>query len=203
MSINCICFDLDGVYFTPAGKTHFLEQLIVSGASPEKAHYAFAKSPEMNEKYKRGLITTAQFWDYMNGYLSLNLSPDCYETILVAGYEIDPKVRSDIKKVRSLGIKTCLCSSNFEARVRCLQKKFSFLDDFDIQVFSYLEGINKPDPALFQILINKCGCMPSQIVYADDKPDPVTSAASLGINAVQVVDYTDYKTYLLQQGINL
>ncbi len=203
MPIKAICFDLDGVYYTPEGKSHFLNKLAEAGADSQKALWAFTKSPQMNEQYKRGQLTTAQFWGYLNDYLGLALTPDYYETILVEGYKIDPLVRADIDKVRSLGIKTCLCSNNFESRVRCLQNKFSFLEDFDIHVFSYQEGMVKPDPALFRLLVSKSGYQASQFVYADDKPENVVSAKSLGINAIQVVNYMDYQSYLLNQGILL
>ncbi|MEK7528088.1 MAG: HAD-IA family hydrolase [Patescibacteria group bacterium] len=74
-------------------------------------------------------------------------------------------------------------SVNFLSRINALNNKFSFLPGFDVQIFSYEVGDMKPDPKIFQTLIDKPGCLPADIVFTDDKNQNVLSAQSLGINA--------------------
>src|SRR5205085_9873767 len=88
--------------------------------------------------------------------------------LLIKGYETDSFVVEYVKNIRNAGYKTAICSSNFPARILGLQKRFGFLDDFDVIALSYEVGVNKPDKQLYEALITKSGMEPSEIVYSDD-----------------------------------
>jgi len=68
------------------------------------------------------------------------------------------------------------------------EQHFNFLSDFDVQVFSYEVGFNKPDPKIFQALIDRSGVLPSELFYADDNQSCVDAAKSLGISESRVLD---------------
>ena len=106
-----------------------------------------------------------------------------------------------VKKVRSLGLKTCICTNNFPTRINALNSKFNFLSNFDVQVFSYQVGATKPDPKIFQALISHSGCLPGEIAFADDKLDNVNSALSLGINAFLFTGLDTFVSELKRQGV--
>jgi HAD superfamily hydrolase (TIGR01509 family) len=94
-------------------------------------------------------------------------------TKLRESYEINERVEQLAKKLRQKGYKTGICSNNFPSRIRELENKFHFLENFDVHVFSFEVGVMKPDSRIFQVLIDKSGVGPNQIIYSDDKEDKI------------------------------
>jgi 2-haloacid dehalogenase len=61
---------------------------------------------------------------------------------------------------------------------------FGFLEHFEGIVVSGDEGVGKPDPALFQILLDRYGLVPDETVFIDDSPVNIEAAAGLGLVAL-------------------
>lgn len=200
--IKAICFDLDGVYFLN-GKTNFITSLKYLGVSEEEGKRVFLKSDEMNKQYKLGKISDSEYWSWALKEWNLSLSEKEVVDLLIAGYEINYDAVSLVRKVRQNGYKTVICSNNFPARVIGLQKRFGFLDDFDVTVFSYELGIDKPNIEIFRELIRKTNVKPDQIVFSDDDPDKMAGAKDLGINTFVYTDFESYMEKLKKFGVKI
>lgn len=148
-------------------------------------------------EFKRGGLTENQFWDFVRQELNVNISNQEIFDLLYQAYETNQKVVDYVKKVRSQGIKTCICTNNFPTRINALNKKFNFLSDFDVRVFSYEVGAIKPDLKIFQTLIEKSRVLPNEIFYTDDKEANVNAAKSLGINAIVFTNIEDFTSKAL------
>lgn len=155
------------------------------------------KSDEMMN-FKKGIMSETDYWDYVNKSFGQNLSIEEVTNLIMEAYSTNQNVVDYVKKVRSMGIKTCICTNNFPTRINALNEKFNFLSDFNVQVFSYEVGAVKPDPKIFQTLIDKSGVLPQEIFYADDKEANVQVAKSLGINAIT---YTNFENFVSELGI--
>ncbi|MDF1791891.1 MAG: HAD family phosphatase [Thalassobaculaceae bacterium] len=59
-------------------------------------------------------------------------------------------------------------------------QRFAFLRDFDTVVVSGEEGVIKPDPAIFEILIARAGLDPKRTAFIDDSAANIETATSLG-----------------------
>lgn len=59
--------------------------------------------------------------------------------------------------------------------------RFDFLRSFDTVVVSGDEGVIKPDPAIFRILIERTGIDPARTAFIDDSAANIETAASLGL----------------------
>ena len=64
------------------------------------------------------------------------------------------------------------------------RRLFPFLSEFDGMVVSGEEKCIKPDPRLYQILLNRYHLRAPESIYIDDNPANVAAAASLGFTAV-------------------
>jgi HAD superfamily hydrolase (TIGR01509 family) len=102
-----------------------------------------------------------------------------------------------------MGYKTCICSNNFITRVRGLNDKFSFLDNFDFSVFSYEVGELKPSSIIFEELLVRSKLKPEQLVYSDDNADKLYGAQNLGINTFVFSNATCFKEELARLGVIL
>lgn len=63
---------------------------------------------------------------------------------------------------------------------------------FAFFVVSSLVGLEKPDPRIFHIAVQKAGCLPKEILYVGDSPhDDVGGAKAVGLHVI-LVDRFDY-----------
>ena len=64
------------------------------------------------------------------------------------------------------------------------RERFPFLRSFESILVSADVGLIKPDPAIFQLLLERIGRTPSECIYIDDNPKNVSAAGRLGFDAI-------------------
>ena len=64
------------------------------------------------------------------------------------------------------------------------RQRFAFLDWFQDIVVSGEVGLVKPDPAIYRLVLHRCGLEPGNTVFIDDSPRNVAGAAALGLDAI-------------------
>ena len=62
--------------------------------------------------------------------------------------------------------------------------RFSFLSWFDGIVVSGEEGVIKPNPRIFRVLLDRYRIAPEEAVFIDDNPANAAAAAALGIHGI-------------------
>jgi putative hydrolase of the HAD superfamily len=62
-------------------------------------------------------------------------------------------------------------------------RKFNWLDEFEVKIWSCELGIIKPDPAIYRACLNALGCSAARTLFFDDRPDNVEAARQLGMEA--------------------
>jgi epoxide hydrolase-like predicted phosphatase len=61
---------------------------------------------------------------------------------------------------------------------------WEILDLFDVVVCSGDEGVVKPDPAVFELTLERLGVAPEEAVFVDDYPGHVEAARALGLHGI-------------------
>lgn len=96
-----------------------------------------------------------------------------------------------IKDLKERGYKVYLLSNygktSFEAAVA--HGRLSFLPLIDGRVISYEVRIVKPEPGIYEALINKFDLVPEECVFLDDKEDNVQAARACGFHGIVVEGY--------------
>ena len=64
------------------------------------------------------------------------------------------------------------------------RERFAFLDWFESILVSADVGLIKPDPAIFQLLLERIGRTPAECIYIDDNARNIAAAAALGFDAI-------------------
>jgi 2-haloacid dehalogenase len=81
---------------------------------------------------------------------------------------------------------SCYALSNMEAETFPLRlRKFGFLRWFDGYVISGLEGMAKPDPRIYRLLLQRYELLAAQTLFIDDKADNVAAARGVGMEAIR------------------
>lgn len=203
MSIKAICFDLDGVYFTPQGKQSFHRALSEElGADPATVDYIMYRSIEMRQLVT-GEITPAQFWEYLRQHTGITATDEELVARWIRDYEIDTDVQKAVRSAKEQGFITCVCTNNNAARLPALETKFGFYSDFDAIVSSHEIGYTKPSKEIFEALLERTGVRAGELVYSDDNPDRLQGAEDLGINVFVYENLDQFLAELSKLGINL
>jgi 2-haloacid dehalogenase len=81
------------------------------------------------------------------------------------------------------------------------QERMAFLDWFEGIVVSGDEGIAKPDPRIFERLMERYALDPATALYIDDMPHNVTAAQALGFRAVRFTSPEALRADLVRLGV--
>ncbi len=64
------------------------------------------------------------------------------------------------------------------------REQFGILQMIDRYVVSGAEGLVKPDPRLFQVLLDRYNLKAGECTFIDDNPDNVAAAKALGMEGI-------------------
>jgi len=67
----------------------------------------------------------------------------------------------------------------------------SFVEKFDGCIFSFREGIAKPDPEIYKLLMSRYDLKAEECVFIDDTEENVRSAEALGMAGIVFTGYED------------
>ena len=91
-----------------------------------------------------------------------------------------------IAQLRQAGFVVCALTNNWRGDAADTTTRVSgeFAAHFDVVVESAVEGVRKPDPALFQLCLDRAGVLAEESVFLDDIIINVRAAASLNFARV-------------------
>jgi 2-haloacid dehalogenase len=79
--------------------------------------------------------------------------------------------------------------------------RFGWLDLFEDVVVSGVEGMAKPDPAIFRLLLDRHGLSAADTVFVDDSPANIHAAADLGLTALLFRTAEELRSDLVRLGV--
>ena len=92
--------------------------------------------------------------------------------------------------------------TNFSAeKFPVARANWPFLDTFDGVVVSGEEGVIKPDPAIFRLLLDRFGLTAGDCLFIDDRADNANAARELGFQAVTFTDAPSLEAALVRHGL--
>lgn len=108
-----------------------------------------------------------------------------------------------LAQLRALGVRL-LALTNWSAETfHIAEARFPFLQWFEGIVVSGREGLIKPDPAIFQLLIERYQLHPSTTTFIDDSVHNVDAANHAGLRGVHFRDARELRGQLLALGVPL
>lgn len=104
----------------------------------------------------------------------------------LANYALFEDVRPTLERLRAAGLRLGVVS-NFEEWLEQLLEDLGVSTFFDVQVISGVEGMEKPDPRIFRLAMERAGVRPEASVYVGDNPEfDVEPAAAVGMFPVLI-----------------
>jgi len=99
------------------------------------------------------------------------------------GDELDQELMDFIRGLRPK-YKTGLLSNAFDTLRDLLNNEFQMLDAFDGVVISAEEGVVKPEPAIYELMLERLGVEANKAVFLDDFIENVDGARQVGMQAI-------------------
>ena len=108
--------------------------------------------------------------------------------VLTDGADGDgPTVASLVRRARVAGLATAVlsnCAANAYPRAE-------WVELFDVIVVSGEVGLQKPDPAIYELTAKRLGLAPAACVFVDDLAANARSAAEIGMVSIQHRSYAE------------
>ncbi|HVM34528.1 MAG TPA: HAD-IA family hydrolase [Actinomycetota bacterium] len=109
-----------------------------------------------------------------------------------ASYKLFDDVVPSLEQLVERGYRLGLIS-NFEEWLQRMLVELEIHEHFEPTVISGLEGVEKPDPVIYQIAVERAGVDPSEAVHVGDSPKlDVEPASSVGLHAVLLDRFAAY-----------
>lgn len=200
--IKTIIFDFGGVILRTQNwhGRHKWEQKL--GLAPNEAE-AIVFNSEMGRKAQHGTLNYADHWRWLGDHF--NLSPaelKEFESDFWAGDVLDEALVNLIRHLQT-NYQTALISNAFSDLRDGLNNQFKIADAFDVIVISAEEGVIKPDPRLYQIALDRCGCQAPEAVFIDDFAHNIEGAEAVGMAGIHFTPTTDLTAELAKLGITI
>ncbi|HSX26241.1 MAG TPA: HAD family phosphatase [Chlamydiales bacterium] len=155
------------------------ETLHLSEADFEKANLKKRKAIEAGQ-------SDVDFWLQFAKEKGIVLGkqwPESYEAILKKSVGADEEMASLVHELKEKEISVGLLS-NINGRYAKIIRDLGFYDPFEPCLLSYDMGLEKPDPRVYQLLLEKLNLPAGEVVFIDDKEENVEAAKKLGIDGV-------------------
>jgi epoxide hydrolase-like predicted phosphatase len=145
-----------------------------------------------------GEITDAEYWADVAQQLGLDdESLRSFRREYFAGDRLDDEMMSFIRDLRPR-IKTALLS-NASPHLINLLEQLAVTDAFDEIVISGVVGVQKPDPAIYRIVLDRLDLTPEETVFVDDFVQNIQAAEQLGMHTLHFRRDMDWQSELSQR----
>jgi putative hydrolase of the HAD superfamily len=103
-----------------------------------------------------------------------------------------PEMATAIERIREHGLKTAALTNNWaDDNRRSSPHPLHDALGFDVIVESAREGLRKPDPRIYALVIARLNVLASQAVFLDDLGINLKPARAMGMTTIKVVDPAD------------
>lgn len=194
MKIKNIIFDFGGVVIDIDPQLT-LNEFVKLGFKNYEKLMSHVFVDDIIAKFEKGILTPELFRKRLKEFLNINVSDqkldDAWNALL---FDIPRERIEVIEKVKENYKIYLLSNSNeihYDLFVRDLQLRFGYreFDDlFEKAYFSFDLHLLKPDPNIYEFVLNQHNMVPEETLFIDDKKENIDAAHNLGI-----------KTYMLSK----
>ena len=106
-----------------------------------------------------------------------------------------------LRRLKASGARAHALSNFAHEKFALAAEAYPFLKTFDVAVISGHEGVAKPDRRIFEILAQRTGRAPQDLVFVDDSAKNVEAARAFGIDAIFYAPGDDLARAFAERGL--
>jgi HAD superfamily hydrolase (TIGR01509 family) len=184
--IKGIIWDMGGVILRTTGDESRQALAKEFNISTEDLYRLVFDSPSA-EKATIGMITEIEHWNIVADTLGMPREKiQELQDRFWAGDQVDKELISFIKGLNE-NHKTGLLSNAWSGARQALNQKNACDLVFKYSMFSYEVRLRKPDPKIYERMLELMGLQAREAIFVDDLMDNVKGAESIGIHGVQFI----------------
>jgi putative hydrolase of the HAD superfamily len=182
--------DFGGVLTSPLYEG-FLAYQEESGVSLEQLGRAMALATDAHGDHplfqlERGEITEAEFQGRIEPHLEDGFDLTRLRTVYFERMKPSPTMIELVRELRGEGVRTALLTNNVREWEPLWRSKLPEIDElFEVVVDSAFVGVRKPDPAIYELTLERLGLGGEECVFVDDLELNCETARALGMLAVR------------------
>jgi epoxide hydrolase-like predicted phosphatase len=198
--IRAVIFDYGGVLMRTVNPLPRREMEQRFGLPPGGASEAVFGSPRWDD-VQIGHISSAEFWADVGQRLGLDAEGLAeFQQTFWAGDRLDEELVAFIRHLRGEGYRTALLS-NAPDDLPQIVEQMGITNAFDVVVISGCEELMKPDPAIYELTLERL-CVPAEgAVFVDDLRVNVAAAQQVGLHATRFRGLTPLRRWLRGLGV--
>ena len=201
--IRAVVFDYGMVLTGPPEPAAYKQLLAITGltsAQLDKYYWADRLA------YDEGKLTGLAFWQKILAKAKLDLYPSDAEELSLWDARMWTTQNGDMlnwqQQLTKRGILTAILSNIGDSVLENMQREFTWLDRFDVLVWSYQLLMAKPDAAIFHHVLKQLGTKPEENLFIDDKTINVEAAEELGMRGLVFTTPAQLRADLIAQGLD-
>ncbi|MBW3015071.1 HAD family phosphatase [Candidatus Woesearchaeota archaeon] len=179
--IRLIAFDFGGVFF------HYDFHILMDSLSKELGIFKENLIPAYDSKeldnFTTGKCTEYEFWNSLLKKLNKQHDIGKLHDIVIDHFKPNPDMLQLVQRIRQK-FKVALLT-NQTTWLDELNEKYDFYKEFDYLIISKDEGVQKPDKRIFEILFERSGLSPDEILFIDNHPDYEKLVIGLGMKFIR------------------
>jgi putative hydrolase of the HAD superfamily len=148
----------------------------------------------------RGLLDAEGIRKDVCGALGVDLPMEEFAPLWSSHFTVHEAVLPRVEALEGR-VKRLLLSNTNALHVAYLRPKLPLLERFDAVLLSCEVGHVKPEPAFFQLALERAGCAPHEAAFFDDLPEFVEAANALGLRGHLFTDAPTFDAQLKALGL--
>lgn len=181
--IKAVIFDMGGVIIRtidPAPREKMAKDFGIKREGLEQ--FVFHSPSSLRSEV--GEISAKIHWQtILEHFGRIDLDPMRAYMDFFSGDALNGKLMEYIKTLRK-SFRLGLLSNAWVNARETISQSFSFLDCFNMSIFSYEVNLRKPDFRIFEFILNKLNVLPHQSIFIDDFRENIDAARLFGMKTI-------------------
>lgn len=202
MALRAVIFDYGMVLSGPPHNEILAELVRRIGLPPAEAEALYVR---YRHDYDKGALTGLEYWRKIFAEAGLPLD----EARIAETAQLDAAMWTGTNQpmldwqqsLKQQGLKTAILSNMGDVVLANMKRTLPWLDEFDVQVWSYMLKTAKPDPAIYRHTLAELGVEASEALFVDDMAANVEAARALGLASVQYTSVAQLRADLAALGL--
>ncbi len=181
-SLRAVIFDYGKVLSLPPSDADWAALAAASGVPKANFQDRYWK---FRDAYDKREVSAAAYWEKVaERGLAENEVTELVSMDDAQWTKENPEMLHLARQLKELGVKIAILSNMQQDMLRMMRAKFSWLGEFDLQMYSCETGVVKPEHDSYLKCSNALGVEPAQVLFLDDKQKNIDGALRVGMHAL-------------------
>ncbi len=186
MAHQLIIFDLGGVLIERHPE-RLIEQVVKASGRSRQEVEAVANDPKLVEQFELGRMTPSEVFADVKRRLGLPWDFDQFAQAWNGILSYNPQLTSLLERLRSHYTLAVLSNTNalHDAHIR---RSWPVFERIHHWVASWEVGFRKPEPQIYELVLERANVRPQAAVYIDDVKEFVDAGRRVGLTGIHLAD---------------